>query len=237
MSPRMVLAVVVLLLCAVIPTQAQVTVTLGGPDNNNGFFETYPNSHGGNTTVSMSPYSGTIDNGTTSVHAVFYCLDFSTPVGNGQSWNGQITLLANSSDYTNTLQYTLTGNNATSEHNYLEMAWLITQEQAALSVGNTIAAAHDDWAIWSFTDATAAPAIGLNPDPYGTNASLLAQAQAAISTGFTVSNWQIITPTGTMPGQEFLVPTPEQPSVVLFLLGIMLFVVAAAFRKTQQRTA
>jgi hypothetical protein len=122
------------------------------------------------------------------------------------------TLLANSPSYVNTLQFQLAGSNSTALNNYLEMAWLITQLQAAIDANDVNTAAQDEWAIWSFTG-------GL--DPYGTNSTLLSEAQLAVQNGFTVSNWEILTPDTGQVGQELIVmPTPETGTLIFLLAGV-----------------
>src|SRR5208283_5040902 len=220
MFPRMGLAVFLLVLAAALPTQAQVTVTLipgGAAFSNSGPSNNVP-------VTSMSPYAGTLN----GVPEMFYCVDYSTPVGAGATWTAHTTLLANSTDYSNTLQYAENGgNNSKAMDDYLIMAYLATQEMQALATGNQTAAAEDDWAIWSFTS---------GPDPYGLNAALVGQAQTAINNGFTVSGWQIITTNPGMTGQEFLLPSPEPSSSVLFGLGVVLFLFAHSVRKRAHRT-
>ena len=217
MTKRILLAAFALFLLSVVPTQAQVTVQLGGLGNNLG---------GTVAGDSIGPYTGTVN----GVYTQFFCIDFATNVGAGASWNAVVTLLANSSSYVNTLQYTNNGkSNAIALNNYLVMAYLATQAETALAANNFTALAQDQFAIWSFTG---------GPDPYGTNATLLAAAQAAVTGGFTVTGWQILSPAPLgSGGQEFLVATPESPSTVLFMLGIVLVAVAAAYRKMQQRAA
>lgn len=172
------------------------------------------------TGISMSPYSGLLNGQPVD----FFCVDFSTSVSSTSSWTATPTSLTNSlSSYQNTLQFQLTGSNATALNNYLEMAWLITQLQNAISADDINTAAQDEWAIWSFTG-------GL--DPYGTNSTLLGEAQQAALGGFTVSNWEILTPDAGQIGQEvILVPTPEPGTFALLFAGASALWALRLFRK------
>jgi hypothetical protein len=175
------------------------------------------------TNFSMSPYTVIVNGQTTQV----FCVDFSSPVANNASWTATATALVSATGYANALQYQMTGSNAAAQTNYLEMAWLSLQLQAALAVDNLPVAGQDQWAIWSFSG-------GL--DPYGTNAALLAQAQTAVNGGFTVSGWKILTPDSLLgnTGQEFLIQTtvPEPSTVLLLLTGLGIAAGAMRYRKT-----
>ena len=172
------------------------------------------------TGTSMSPYSGLLNGQAVS----FFCVDFSTSVSSTASWTAGATLLANSPSYVNTLQFQLTGSNTTALNNYLEMAWLITQLQAAISANDVNTAAQDEWAIWSFSG-------GL--DPYGTNPTLLSEAQLAVQNVFTVSNWEILTPDAGQVGQELIVmPTPEPGTLIFLLAGVAALLALGRFRNS-----
>lgn len=164
----------------------------------------------------MSPYAGTFD----GQAAELFCVDFNSHISLGSSWTVDVTPLTDTSNYANTLQ----GNETT----YLEFAWLIEQISASLSspTPDYTAAAEYEFALWSFTG---------GPDPYGTNATLVGDAEAAVSDGFTASDWLILTPNPTDSGQEFMViATPEPSSLVLLALGV-LAVAGAASRSRKQR--
>jgi hypothetical protein len=170
------------------------------------------------TGLSISPYSALVDGNPVLV----FCVDIATPVANNASWTATSTPLT-SPDYSNTLQFALTGSNATTQDNYLEMAWLIEQMEGALAADDITTAAEDQWAIWSFTG---------GGDPYGTNASLLASAQSAVGGGFSVSDWQILTADAGQTGQEFLVTSvPEPGSSQLLAVGLLLAGLVIKIRK------
>lgn len=153
----------------------------------------------------IPPYGGTLN----GQGEQFFCVDFSTPIWGGESWQVTVTSLTGSN-------FSLTKlHNQTS---YLEMAWLITQMMSAATQAQK---AMDQYAIWSFTG---------GPNPYGSNSTLVAAALAAVQSGFSGQGWEILTPTGSA-GQEFLifvgVPEPSQ----LLLLFVGLGVAALAARK------
>ena len=151
----------------------------------------------------IPPYGGTL-NGQSEQ---FYCVDFSTTIWGGESWQVTVTSLTGSN-------FSLT--KLKNQTTYLEMAWLVTQ---MMSVGTQALKAMDQYAIWSFTG---------GPNPYGTNNSLIAAALAAVQGGFTGAGWEILTPTGSA-GQEFLifVGVPEPSQLVLLLVGLTVVAIAA----------
>jgi len=151
----------------------------------------------------IPPYGGTLN----GKSAQFFCVDFSTPIYAGQSWQVNVTSLTGSS-----FSLTRLGNQTT----YLEMAWLVTQ---MMSTTNQLQQAKDQYAIWSLTG---------GPNPYGTNSSMIAAALAAVQSGFTGAGWEILTPTGAA-GQEFLffVGVPEPGQLLLLLVGLGIVAIAA----------
>jgi len=163
---------------------------------------TYAFADGG---FGIPPYGGTLN----GVQQSFFCVDFSTPIWGGESWQVTVTSLTGSN-----FSGTKLGNQTT----YLEMAWLITQ---MMGTTNQLQKAMDQYAIWGFTG---------GPDPYSANGSLVAAALAAVSAGFSGAGWEILTPTGSA-GQEFLifVGVPEPGEAVTLIIG--LGVVALAMRK------
>jgi hypothetical protein len=158
----------------------------------------------------IPPYGGTL-NGQSEA---FYCVDFSTPIWGGESWQVTITNLAGSN-----FSATKLGN----QTSYLEMAWLITQ---MMSTTSQLQQAMDQYAIWSFTG---------GPNPYGSNGSLVAAALAAVNAGFSGQGWEILTPTGSA-GQEFLifVGVPEPAELVMLLIGLAVMVLASRRKHTAQ---
>ena len=159
----------------------------------------------------IPPYGGTL-NGQSEQ---FFCVDFSTPIWGGESWQVTVTSLTGSNFSLTKLQ------NQTS---YLEMAWLITQMMSSTS---QLQKAMDQYAIWSFTG---------GPNPYGSNSTLVAAALAAVQGGFSGQGWEILTPTGSA-GQEFLifVGVPEPAELLMLLIGLA--IVALATRTKSGRLA
>ena len=155
----------------------------------------------------IPPYGGTL-NGESEQ---FFCVDFSTTIWGGETWQVNITSLTGSN-------FSLT--KLKNQTTYLEMAWLITQMMSATTQTQK---AKDQYAIWSFTG---------GPNPYGSNSSLVAAALAAVQGGFTGAGWEILTPTGSA-GQEFLIFVPEPGQILLLLVA--LGVLAIATRKNHTR--
>ena len=154
----------------------------------------------------IPPYGGTL-NGQSEQ---FYCVDFSTPIWGGESWQVTVTSLTGSN-------FSLT--KLKNQTSYLEMAWLVTQ---MMSTTTQTQKAMDQYAIWSFTG---------GPNPYGSNSSLVAAALAAVQGGFTGAGWEILSPTGGA-GQEFLifVGVPEPGQLLLILVGFGVLAIASRKR-------
>src|SRR5215467_9327034 len=163
-----------------------------------------------NNGYGIPPYGGTLN----GVQQAFYCVDFSTPIHAGQSWQVNVTSLTGSN-----FSLTRMGNQTT----YLEMAWLVTQ---MMGTTNQLQQAKDQYAIWSFTG---------GPNPYGTNSALVAAALAAVQAGFTGQGWEILTPTGSA-GQEFLifVGAPEPAELLMLLIGLTVLAFTARRKQGAQ---
>ncbi|HKW64971.1 MAG TPA: PEP-CTERM sorting domain-containing protein [Candidatus Acidoferrum sp.] len=157
----------------------------------------------------IPPYGGTLN----GQSAQFFCVDFSTPIWAGETWQVTVTSLTGSN-------FSLT--KLKNQTSYLEMAWLVTQMMSSTS---QLQKAMDQYAIWSLSG---------GPNPYGSNSTLIAAALAAVQGGFTGAGWEILSPTGSA-GQEFLVfvGVPEPAELVLLLIGLA--VVALATRKNRSR--
>jgi len=155
----------------------------------------------------IPPYGGTL-NGQSEQ---FFCVDFTTNIWGGESWQVNVTSLTGSN-----FSLTKLGN----QTSYLEMAWLITQMMSSTS---QLQKAMDQYAIWSFSG---------GPNPYLSNSTLVAAALAAVQGGFTGQGWEILSPTGSA-GQEFLifVGVPEPAEALMLILGLA--VLAFATRKSR----
>ena len=165
----------------VLPARAD-TVTVNG---------TYAFANNG---YGIPPYGGTLNNQTEQ----FFCVDFSSTIKAGDTWDVFITSLTGSNFSSTRLK---------DQTKYLEMTWLITKMMSATTQDQK---AEYQYAIWSFTG---------GPNPYGTNGSLVAAAAAAIA-GFSGQGWEILTPTGSL-GQEFLIFVPEPGDLVLLMAGLL----------------
>lgn len=162
-----------------------------------------------NGNYGIPPYGGTL-NGQSEQ---FFCVDFTTDIWGGESWQVTVSSLTGS-------DFSLT--KLKNQTSYVEMAWLITQ---MMSTTSQLQKAMDQYAIWSFSG---------GPNPYGSNGTLVAAALAAVQGGFTGTGWEVLSPTGSA-GQEFLmfVGVPEPAELVMLLIGLT--VVALVARKNRSR--
>lgn len=169
-----------------------------------------------NNGYGIPPYQGTLN----GQNALFYCVDFSHEIYGNTSWNASVTGL-------NGPNSAFAATRLENKRTYLEMAWLITQMDAATSEAQK---AQIQWAIWSFT--------GGNSPYFGADA-LMGDALSAVLKGFNGDGWEILTPTGSY-GQEFLVadpstsadPTPDAPEPSsLLLFGTVLLGTSFLMRK------
>ena len=157
----------------------------------------------------IPPYQGTLN----GQNALFYCVDFSHEITGNTSWSATVTGL-------NASNGAFGSTRLDNKKTYLEMAWLITQMNAASTQTEK---AEYQWAVWSFSGGN---------DPYAGSNVLIGDALAAVIGGFGGKGWEILTPTGSY-GQEFLVDppaaTPEPSGLLLF--GTVLLGMAFALRK------
>jgi PEP-CTERM motif len=153
----------------------------------------------------IPPYGGTLD----GQSAAFYCVDFTHDITGGTGWEADVTSLTGSD-----FSLTRLGN----QNLYLDMAWLVTQ---MMGTSNQNLQAQYQYAIWSITG---------GPDPFGTDATWVAAANAAVQSGFDGTGFLILTPKGSY-GQEFLVQTPEPSTIIL--LGIAFAGVVALTRRVR----
>jgi hypothetical protein len=154
----------------------------------------------------VGPYGGTLN----GQNASFYCVDFGHQISGNTGWTANSTSLLSASGYSNTYLQNQT--------TYLEMAWLITQ---MLGTSSHTLQAQYQWAIWYLSVGSN---LNLVKDPYGKDAFWAAAAATAVlQNHFTVSGWEILTPTpkGSY-GQEFIViGTPESSSLLLLGFGLI----------------
>lgn len=171
----------------------------------------------------VGPYGGTLN----GQNAAFYCVDFAHDIVGQSGWTATVTNLPTSTGVS--LPGTLQGSSTV----YLDMAWMISQMMGTSS--QTLQAEYQ-WAIWSLS-------LGSNPsspsNPYGTNGTLIANAQSAVNGGWSGGGWEILTPIGGTGypgirgyyGQEFLVHVTPEPGVLLLLLTGLVAMAIFARRK------
>jgi len=204
----------------------------------------------GGSGVYVDPYTATVG-GVSGVSVI--CDDWSNNSYVGESWTANVTTLASLNAGTNT-NAPMFGTSPSNVTLYNEIAWLGTQLLAnPTNYANQVAAS---FALWELTYAYNNPQESPDPTSFlaGSNAasyqacaapctsvnSLLANAAAAVSGGYTGSGWEILTPiAGTVQNpsdqglpQEFLVYTPESSSLILFgadTLGLL--ALAFVFRR------
>lgn len=146
----------------------------------------------------IPPYEGTLN----GKDADFFCVDFTHDITGGKTWYADALSLSSPASAFGTTR----GDNKTA---YLEMAWLVTQMEAATS--NTTKAEFQ-WAIWSISGGVS---------PYSQSNTMVGEALAAVEGGYKGNGWEILTPIGSY-GQEFLVAsTPEPSTMLLFGTGLL----------------
>jgi hypothetical protein len=170
----------------------------------------------------VSPYTGTINYGTSSAQTVvLFCVDINNEVSMDQVWNANVTSLASGS-FSNT-RY---GNGSVNPHLgavnpqtlYEEAAWITTQFASHKSDYVSL-----QYALWDLMTPGAEPTSYANADGI-TVAQWLALAAADYGQ-INPATFEIITNSGkvsyTGQVQEFIVQTPEPAAIVLLLVGIV----------------
>lgn len=170
----------------------------------------------------VSPYTGTINYGTSSAQAVvLFCVDINNEVSMGQVWNANVTSLA-SGNFSNTRYGNGSVNPKLGAVNpqtlYEEAAWITTQFTSHKSDYVSL-----QYALWDLMTPGAEPTNYANADGI-TVAQWL--ALAAVNYGqINPATFEIITNSGTVSYtgqvQEFIVQTPEPAAIVFLLVGIV----------------
>lgn len=171
---------------------------------------------------SISPYAGTLNGQPTD----FNCVDFSHDFGVPTTWNAVATPLSSSASFANTLQFALNGgNSAVAYHNYLEMAWLITQLHINLSDNDLGDATLDQLAVWTFSGYQ-----NNNPANEAFINGLLAEANSVVQGGFTASGWEVLTPVyANFPNSQEMLIASESSTISFLLLGGLAALAVALF--------
>jgi hypothetical protein len=184
----------------------------------------------------VSPYTGTLNYGTTSAQTVvLFCDDINNEVSMNQVWTANVTSLA-SGNFSNT-RY----GNGSVNHNlggmspqilYEEAAWLVTQFSS--HSGDYVSL---QYALWDLMTPGAEPTNFAGAD--GTTVEKWLALAAANYGQINPANFVIATNTGTLAYtgqvQEFIVQTPEPATGVLLLFGVVSMFLL--FRRSQQLSA
>jgi hypothetical protein len=160
----------------------------------------------GNGTVAdgvyVSPYQGTISNGSGVIYSGYMiCDDFTTPSYLNTPWNASMTIagaLNGTEKFPGT--ETFDGSTYTAQQAYNAAGWLANQLLNNLPTNQV----NDSFAIWNILD-------GQQMNPSG--GALMAESAAfsAVNGGYVASNVSVYTPASPTPingSQEFLVVSP-----------------------------
>jgi hypothetical protein len=180
----------------------------------------------------VSPYTGTMNYGTSSAETVvLFCDDINNEVSIGQVWSANVTSLAtaassgdfNNTRYGNSLVNTGLGSNpyaSSAAVLYEKAAWLVTQFGS--HPGDYVSLQYALWNLMSPTSASAGSLGFMGSD--GITVEQWLSMAAAGYTNINLANFQIVTNAGplgyTGQVQEFVVPTPEPATILLLLVGI-----------------
>jgi hypothetical protein len=180
----------------------------------------------------VSPYTGTLNYGTSSAQSVvLFCDDINNEVSMGQVWSANVTSLASATSsgnfdntrYGNPLVNTGLGSNpygSSAASLYEEAAWLVAQFDS--HPGDYVSLQYALWNLMSPTNTSAGLLAFMGSDGI-TVAQWLAMAAAGY-TSINLANFQIVTNVGplgyTGQVQEFVVRTPEPATIFLLLVGI-----------------
>jgi hypothetical protein len=186
----------------------------------------------------VSPYTGTLNYGTSSAQSVvLFCDDINNEVSVNQVWNANVTSLA-SGNFSNT-RYGGSVNphlgNMSPQVLYEEAAWLVTQFSS--HPGDYVSLQYALWDLMTPTTPTPEPTTFANSDGI-TVATWLAWAGTNYSQ-INPASFVIVTNTGTLAYtgqvQEFIIQTPEPATGVLLLFGVVAMFLLS--RRSQQLSA
>ena len=184
----------------------------------------------------VSPYTGTLNYGTSSAQTVvLFCDDINNEVSMNQVWNANVTSLASGN-----LSNTRYGNGSVNPNLggmnpqilYEEAAWLVTQFSS--HSGDYVSL---QYALWDLMTPGAEPTNFANAD--GTTVAQWLALAAANYGQINPASFAIATNTGTLAYtgqvQEFIVQTPEPAIGVLLLFGVVSMFLL--FRRSKQQLA
>jgi hypothetical protein len=184
----------------------------------------------------VSPYTGTLNYGTSSAQTVvLFCDDINNEVSMNQVWNANVTSLASGN-----LSNTRYGNGSVNPNLggmnpqilYEEAAWLVTQFSS--HSGDYVSL---QYALWDLMTPGAEPTNFANAD--GTTVAQWLALAAANYGQINPASFVIATNTGTLAYtgqvQEFIVQTPEPAIGVLLLFGVVSMFLL--FRRSKQQLA
>jgi PEP-CTERM motif len=168
----------------------------------------------------VSPYTGTMNYGTSSAQTVgLFCDDINNDVSIGEVWTANVTNMA-SGNLSNTRYGSTINPNYTNSANalklYEEAAWLVTQFGSHTSDYVSL-----QYALWDLMSP------GAEPTSYSENGITVSQWLSWAGTNYgqiNPANFEIVTNVGPLAYrgqvQEFIVETPEPATVVLLLIGM-----------------
>ena len=169
----------------------------------------------------VSPYTGTMDYGTSNAHSVgLFCDDINNDVNFGQIWNANVTNMG-SGDFSNTRYGNGSVNPNLGSTNpltlYEQGAWLVSQFGSHTSDYVSL-----QYALWDLMSPGAEPTSYAAGDGIQVSQWL---SWAATNYGqINPSNFEIVTNVGPLcyrgQVQEFIVQTPEPATIILLLIGI-----------------
>jgi hypothetical protein len=184
----------------------------------------------------VSPYTGTLNYGTSSAQTVvLFCDDINNEVSMNQVWNANVTSLASGN-----LSNTRYGNGSVNPNLggmnpqilYEEAAWLVTQFSS--HSGDYVSL---QYALWDLMTPGAESTNFANAD--GTTVAQWLALAAANYGQINPASFVIATNTGTLAYtgqvQEFIVQTPEPATGVLLLFGVVSMFLL--FRRSKQQLA
>jgi hypothetical protein len=185
----------------------------------------------------VSPYTGTLNYGTSSAQSVvLFCDDINNEVSMNQVWNANVTSLA-SGNFSNTRygngSVNLNLGGMSPQILYEEAAWLVTQFSS--HPGDYVSL---QYALWDLMTPGAEPTNFANADD-GTTVQRWLDLAGRNYGQINPASFVIVTNTGTLAYtgqvQEFIVQTPEPATGVLLLFGVVSMFLL--FRRSRQMLA